>query len=165
MNSRPQSSQLQNALWANKAGRLRVKAIPALSRILGFTVSSDDFTSLAEYRSMPYSTRGPDFTEERFPREDRVGAIDCLKSIAALGEPSEVLLSFCRSQDIGCLRVPLWPTAEVVVDLVDWDQDDVYGFSLASLQLLFHVELCEDFLDPAKQTGRQMLYIVNKRRS
>lgn len=165
MNTRPESSNLQNALWENKARRLREEAIPALSQILGFTVSSDDFTTLAEYRSMPYSTRGPDFTEERFPRAHRVGAIDCLKGIDALGEPSQVLLSFCRSQDMGCLRVPLWPTAEVVADLVDWDQDDVFGFELPSNELLFHVELCDDYLDPDNLAGRQRLYIVNKRRT
>lgn len=165
MNTRQQSSDLQNALWANKARRLREEATPALSRMLGFTVSSDDFTSFSEYRSLPYSTWGAAFTEERLPRAHRRGAIDSLSSIAALGEPSQVLLSFCRSQEIGCLRVPLWPSAEVIVDLVDWDQDDVYGFDLSSKELLFHVELCDDYLDPQNRAGRQNLYIINKRKS
>ena len=165
MNTRPQSSDLQAALWSNKARRLREETTPALSQILGFTVSPGNFTSLAEYRSMQHSTRGPDFTEERFPRDHRTGAIDSLNSIAVLGEPSQVLLSFCRSQEIGCLRVPLWPSAEVIIDLVDWEQDDVYGFDLLSRELLFHVELCDDYLDPESWAGRQRLYIVNKRKS
>ena len=165
MNTRPQSSDLQSALWAKKARRLREDAIPALSRILGFTISLDDFTSFTEYRSLSYSTRGPGFTEERFPKAERAGVIDSLTSIADLGEPSQVLLSFCRSQDIGCLRVPVWPSPEGVADLVDWDQDDIYGFDLPSRELLFHVELCDDYLDAENRAGRQRLYIVNKRRS
>lgn len=165
MNTRPQSSKLDNALWANKARRLREEAIPALSRILGIAVSPDDFTTLGEYRSMPYSTRGADFTEDRFPKVRRAEAIDCLKSIEALGKSSQVLLSFCRSQDIGCLRVPRWPSAEIIFDLVDWDGDDVYGFHPPSKEWLFHVELCDDYLDSDSRTGRQMLYIVNKQTS
>ena len=165
MNIPPQSSDLQRALWANKARRLRKEAIPALSRILGFTVSSDDFTSSTEYRSLSYITGGPDFTEERFPLSERAGVIDSLASIATLGEPSQVLLSFCRSQDIGCLGIPKWPSPEEVADLVDWDRDDVYGFDLPTRELLFHVELCDDYLDAENQAGRQMLYIVNKLRS
>ncbi len=83
-----------------------------------------------------------------------------LRDVAGLGTLSQAVLWFNRSERLGGLRVPRIPTAEVVLDLLDWDGDDVWVFD-AFDNLLVHVDRGEDWLEPDDFGSPQMLYIVN----
>lgn len=160
MSAPSQTSRLHRAVWENAARAARRESVPSLSRILGHNVSPSDFTSVDEFRARLQPVQMPALHEERFPESDRGSVLTRLSGVAGLGTPSQAILWFARSQRLGGLRVPSTPTAEVVLDLLDWDRDDVWVFD-ASDGFLVHVDRGEDWLEPGDFGSRQMLYIVN----
>lgn len=155
-----QTTKLQQALWENAARAARRESVPSLSRILGHTVSLNDFTSRDEFRAHMRHIQTPTLREERFPESNRDAVLTRLRGVIGLGTPSKALLWFAQSERLGGLRVPRTPAAEVVLDLLDWDLNDVYVFD-ASNNLLVHVDRSEDWLEPEDFGSRQMLYSVN----
>jgi hypothetical protein len=158
----PQSDQLQDALWENTARLARTEAIPTLSRILRITISSDAFTGRAEFTKHMHACRGIELREQRFPVDKQREVLSVLGKIAGLDTPEEALLFFGRSSRIGGLRVSHTPSAETLLSLLDWDQDDVFVFDKSD-KLVVHVDRGEDWLKPADMgiASREMLYIVS----
>lgn len=154
------TTKLQKAVWENAARAARRELSPLLSTILGHTVSSSDFISRDEFDAHMHHTQTPALIEVRFAASHRDAVLTRLRGVAGLGTPSKALLWFARSERLGGLRVPRTPTADVVLDLLDWDLDDVFVFD-GTDNLIVHVDRGEDWLEPKDSSSREMLYIVN----
>ena len=100
--------------------------------------------------------------EIRFSVSDRDAVLSRLRQVAALGTADEALLFFAKSAKLGGLRVPRTPPAEMLLQLLDWDGDDVFVFDTAE-HLHVHVDRGEDWLKPEEfsVSPREMLIIVN----
>jgi hypothetical protein len=147
MSALPQTARLQKALWENSARAARCESIATLAHILGHTVSPQDFTSIHDFRARLQLVPMPVLREELFPESGRDAVLTRLREIAGLGAPSPAILWFARSEVLGGLRVSRTPTAEVVLDLLDWDQSTVWVYD-ASDNLLVGVDRDEDCLEP-----------------
>jgi hypothetical protein len=89
--------------------------------------------------------------ERHFRASERDDAVAFVRQVPALGSSEASLLFFGRSAAIGGLRVPRTPPADTLLDLLDWDGDDVYVFDPAG-HLRVHVERSEE--------GGEMLLLV-----
>ena len=158
----PQSPQLKNALWENKAHEGRANAIPNLSRILGVTISPSDFTGRAEFEQSMERCRNIKVREQRFPIAKRDQVLSLLENIPSLKSSRKTSLFFARSSDIGGLRLRSSLSAETLMSLLDWDGDDVFVFDTSDA-LVVHVDRGEDWLRPETMSTspREMLYIVS----
>ena len=152
-----QTTRLQKALWENAARPARRESVATLAHILGHPVSPDDFTSVHHFRARMQLVPRPVLREELFPETGRDAVLTRLREIPGVGTLSPAELWFTRSQMLGALRVSRTPTAEVVLDLLDWDEGEVWIYD-GSGTLLVGVERDEDCLEP--DAFFQMLYGV-----
>jgi hypothetical protein len=152
---------MKTALWENTARRARTEAIPQLSAILPDSVSSEDFTTRDDVDAHMQLYRSMSFDELRYRATDRDAVLARLRDIPALGSTRETRLFFARSSVLGGLRVPRTPPPQTLLQLLDWDGDDVFVFDVAE-RLHIHLDLGEGWLTP-EQFGvapREMLIII-----
>ena len=161
MNAPPRSKRLQLLAWKNAARQARAAAVAPLAQILRSPVGPQDFTDLAELESHMVLYRGIELCEERFSVAQRSAVLSRLREISVLGTSSDSLLFFGKSRHFGGLRLARTPPPDALLELLEWDGDDVFLFDTAA-HLHVHLDLGEDWLrvDDFGNANREMLYIV-----
>ena len=157
--------EIQMRLRRNQARLKRPEAAAAISLILSQPVTVDDFSPPERSDSLIHNycekRQNGILLEKRFPEADRADFEQYVAHV--LSErmiERAVELTFLTSQVFGTLILPNVPDVSKLVELLLWDRDDLWIFSLSG-NLLAHLEFCEDeYLDPDVMDYRQAIYII-----
>ncbi len=161
--------EMKSRLRNNQARLKRPEAATALSLILSQPINVNDFSLPDRSDSLIHiycqQRQNNLLLERRFLEANRADLEQYLGQI--LSEKTDemaVEVCFAKSEVLGTLIFKQIPEVSKLVDLLLWDCDDLWIFSLSE-DMLVHLEFCDDeYLDPEIMDCRQPVFIIEHKK-